>query len=55
MTTQHRPPIHQHRPQPRDWTPAERLGMAQRCSLSARETGVTLPTPPWAEEQNNDG
>lgn len=31
----------------------ERLRMAQNCSLHARGEAVTLPTPPWDQEEDD--
>ncbi len=54
MTKYFQHPIHLPRPMPRRLTAAERLGLAQRCSLHSRPETVTLPTPPWAEEEETD-
>jgi hypothetical protein len=41
-------PAHQMRPMAREWSPAERLGMAQKTALRDRAVKVTLKPMPWS-------
>jgi len=50
MTARQNPPAHMPRPMRRGWTPRERIGIAQSCSLHSRITAVTLPEPPWQQD-----
>lgn len=44
------PEIHLIRAPKREFTPGERIGIAQKTSLRYRDVEVKLPTPPWEED-----